>query len=259
MLYSKCTGTGKTIVFIHGNSQSSATWNQLIKEPSLKYYRLLCVDLPGHGQSFRSTEPQKDYTLKGMAEHLKYFLDSLTEEYIIIANSLGCNFASEIITQLTNCKGLFLTGASVIGANLTVPEIVQPNPYVAAIFTHNPTDQMLEGLIGDLTTHIEESVKADYIRTFRDTDPAFRTEIGIAISRGEWSDEVANLEQLKYTIAIVYGAEEKIIFPDYLNKFAIKMWKEEIIKIPAAGHCPQLDRPAYLAGLINQYATAVFR
>jgi len=54
-------------------------------------------------------------------------------------------------------------------------------------------------------------------------------------------------------------AEEKIVFPGYLSRSAIKLWRGMVIQIPGAGHCCQLDKPAQLAGLINQYATEIFR
>jgi pimeloyl-ACP methyl ester carboxylesterase len=106
MLYYKSTGSGKTIVFIHGNSQSAAIWDGLLDDPSLSGYRLVRLDLPGHGQSFRSTDPEKDYTLKGMAVHLLDFLQSF-DDYIIIISSLAGNVVAEIINQLKGCKGLF--------------------------------------------------------------------------------------------------------------------------------------------------------
>jgi len=61
MLHSKCSGNGKTIVFIHGCSQSVDTWDKLIQEPLLISYSLLRVYMPGHGQSFWSNDPLPDY------------------------------------------------------------------------------------------------------------------------------------------------------------------------------------------------------
>lgn len=112
--------------------------------------------------------------------------------------------------------------------------------------------------MGDVATHMEASVKAAYAQTFRDTDPVFRMVSGIAMSKRGWSDEAANLEQLEYPVAIIHGAEEKIIFPGYLERVAIGTWRDEIIKISAASHCPQLDRPESLADLIHQYAKEIF-
>ncbi len=259
MLHHQRQGNGKTLIFIHGNSQSLKTWENLIQEPSLATYTLICVDLPGHGQSFRSTDPEKDYSLKGMSKNLKAFLDSQEEDYIIITNSLAGNLAAEVVTQLPQCKGLFLTGASIIGGKFTVPEIVMPSPYFPVTFTPDPNDADLEGFISTWALQIDNRSKDEFIKIFRDTDPILRVYLGMSIANSEWSDEMGNLKQLKYPVAVVYGEEEKIIFPDYLNRSDMKMWRNEVVKIPAAGHCCHLDQPEQLAGLINQYVQDIFR
>jgi pimeloyl-ACP methyl ester carboxylesterase len=258
MLYYTSTGSGKTIVFIHGNSQSAAIWDGLIAEPLLAGYNLVRVDLPGHGQSFSSTDPEKDYTLKCMAAHLPNFLQQF-DDYIIVASSLAGNVVAEIINRLKGCKGLFLTGSSIIGEKVTIADIVKPNPFFPAAFAAQPTDEEVEGVIGNWAIHIDEALKKDCIKLFWDTDPAVRTQLGAAIARADWSDEVANLEQLDYPVAAVYGAEEKLVFADHLNKTDIKLWRDSIIEIPDAGHCCQLDQPAQLAGLISRYAADIFR
>lgn len=260
MLHQETKGSGNnTIVFIHGASQSAEIWGTLINEPLLAGYRSICIDLPGHGLSFRSPEPDKDYTLKGMAIHLKHFLLSLDEDYIIVTSSLAGNIVAEIITELPCCKGLVLTGSSVIGQKISIDQIVKPNPYLEVTFTAHPTCEMMDGLLSTWAESMNESLRSNCMKMFSNTDPAVRTELGAAIARADWSDEIHNLELMGYPIAIVYGLEEKIIYPDYLNKTNIRMWQNGIIKISDAGHCCQLDQPAVLAELISNYATDIFR
>jgi len=259
MLHSKCSGNGKTIVFIHGCSQSVDTWDKLIQEPLLISYSLLRVDLPGHGQSFWSNDPGKDYTLKGMGVHLKGFLASIAEDFVVVTNSLAGNVVAEVILQLDHCKGLFLTGSSVTGHQFSVSEIAQPNPYFGVTFSADPEEEELEGLVNILVADHSESLKLMLVEMFRNTDPKVRLQLGDAIANGDWGEEVDNLKKLGYPVAVIYGALEKVIFPAYLNRAEIGMWKDQIIMIPDAGHCCQLDQPAVLAGLIHEYATECFR
>lgn len=259
MLYDKRTGSGKIIVFIHGNSQSLEIWDGLITEPLLANYKLIRIDLPGHGHSFRSTDPAKDYTLKGIATHIKDFLMSLDEEYLIVANSLGCNQIAEITLQLPFCRGLFFTGASVIGQKITISDVVKPNPFFGVTFTAQPGSEELRGLVGTWSNRMDKKLEEQNVGMFLNTDPALRTQLGLAIAQGDWSDEIFNLEQLDYPVAVVYGADEKVIFPDYLSKTAIPFWQNRIIQITDAGHCCQLDQPGLLSALINQYAADIFK
>src|ERR1035437_822822 len=90
--------SNKKIIFVHGNSQSLHYWDEIIRNHTLvENYSLITMDLPGHGQSFRSKEPQKDYSLIGMAKYVKDFVSKFeNEEYILIGNSLGTNLIGEI-------------------------------------------------------------------------------------------------------------------------------------------------------------------
>ncbi|MFI5159152.1 MAG: alpha/beta fold hydrolase [Sphingobacteriales bacterium] len=178
---------------------------------------------------------------------------------MIVANSLATNLVPVIITHLPYCKVLFLTGACVMGSKITVPEIVQPNPHFGVTFAPFPTDEALQGFLGTWAVHMEGELKQKCIRMFRDTDPELRTQMGLSIAEADWSDEVANLEQLTYPVAVVYGKDERIIFPNYLNRSSIRMWRDGVILIAGAGHCCQLDQPGELAALISQYAAEVFR
>jgi len=258
MLYSKRSGEGKTIVFIHGSSQSMVAWDRLVMEPVLALYSLLRVDLPGHGQSFWSEDPQRDYSLKGMAVHLEGFLGAIEEDFVVVTNSLAGNLVAEIIFRLKKCKGLFLTGPSVIGHQFSVSEIAQPNPYFGVTFSADPEKEELEGLAGTLVADPSVSLKLKVIEMFRNTDPKVRLQLGVSIGSGDWGEEVDNLEKLSYPVAVVYGALEQVIFPDYLEGTKIDMWRDKVIKIPGAGHCCHLDKPAVLATLIHEYASTQF-
>lgn len=43
-------GSGKALVLLHGFTESSAIWDAFAKDLSKKY-RVICIDLPGHGKS----------------------------------------------------------------------------------------------------------------------------------------------------------------------------------------------------------------
>src|ERR1035437_7161806 len=119
-LYHEVKGNqNKSIIFIHGISQSTVTWDDVISNKALQNsYTLITIDLPGHGNSFRSEEPEKDYSFKGIAKHIANLINSISEEkYIIVATSLGTNIAAETLPLLKNCKGFFLIGACIIGHN----------------------------------------------------------------------------------------------------------------------------------------------
>lgn len=81
----------QAIVLIHGTSDSLLTWDAIA--PYLKKdYRLISLDLPGHG--FSSAHPQADYSRGAMVESVKLLMDHLDiDSASLIGNSLGGGIA----------------------------------------------------------------------------------------------------------------------------------------------------------------------
>ena len=233
-LYHEVKGNqNKSIIFIHGISQSTVTWDDVISNKALQNsYTLITIDLPGHGNSFRSEEPEKDYSFKGIAKHIANLINSISEEkYIIVATSLGTNIAAETLPLLKNCKGFFLIGACIIGHNYSPASFLQPNPNAAAAFQPYPSDEQLELYLNDV---VQDSKKEKYKQTFLSTDPSFRQTISNLVGNSDWADEIQNITAINLPVALVYGKEDKIVVPQYLANSSLNKWKNEIIMVEMA-------------------------
>jgi len=85
-LHYKDEGNGRALVFLHGFLENLQMWNRL-KADLIKKYRVVCIDLPGHGQT-----PCLSYvhTMGDMAESVKAVLNYLKmRRYIIFGHSMG--------------------------------------------------------------------------------------------------------------------------------------------------------------------------
>ncbi len=79
-------GEGFPIVLLHGFMESLDIWDDLAAELSKKY-RVIAIDLPGHGKS-SVLEPV--HTMDTMAESVKFVLDNLNiEQAAIVGHSMG--------------------------------------------------------------------------------------------------------------------------------------------------------------------------
>jgi pimeloyl-ACP methyl ester carboxylesterase len=261
MLYSKTTGHHpQHIIFLHGNSQSHQVWDAVVNDGALKNYTKVAADLPGHGQSFRSQHPEKDYTLRGMAQYVQDFANQYSKQgYILVASSLATNYIAEKAHGFENCKGVFLTGACIIGENIMPDEIIKPNPNFPPTFAADPDDADLTALMNDEAYHVTPQLLNQLKAMYHDTDPNLRVQLGASIAKQEYGDEIGNLWKQSLPIAVVYGADDKLIYPDYMETLGLKMWKDQIIKIPKTGHCLHLDEPKLLAGMIAEFAAECFK
>ncbi len=260
MLHSIKIGTGnKHLIFVHGNSQSAESWLQIINDSALKEYTNLALDLPGHGQSYRSQSPAVDYSLKGLAKCVDEFLKPFeTNPFVLIGLSLGTNVITELTGVHNNCKGVVLISADIMGKNLQVTDILKPNPNLAACFTEYPTEDALKLLIDDCVYLASDEQKTEIRKDFLATDPLFRSNMAACIGAQDYSDELLAIENRNIPIAVVFGDQEKLVFTDYLDKVLFKKWKNKTILIPNSGHCIQYDQPTALANIIAEFAKEVF-
>ena len=84
-------GRGPAVVLLHGASESAAIWAPLF--PELRHFRLLAVDLPGHGLSDPIT-----FRRGQVREHARRLIDDILDalgldEVPVIGHSLGGMFA----------------------------------------------------------------------------------------------------------------------------------------------------------------------
>lgn len=83
----------KAIVFIHGWTCNRSFWSRQV--PALQNdYRVILVDLPGHGQS---DAPQIDYTIPYFADSVKAVLDDAgVKRAVLVGHSLGFSISREV-------------------------------------------------------------------------------------------------------------------------------------------------------------------
>ncbi|TND09460.1 MAG: hydrolase [Bacteroidetes bacterium] len=80
------TGKGRAVVLLHGFLESMEIWDDFAAQLS-KRYRVICIDLPGHG---RSECVGYVHRMEKMAEVVKDVMDELgLRKYVIVGHSMG--------------------------------------------------------------------------------------------------------------------------------------------------------------------------
>ena len=260
MLHYIAQGKGdKQIIFVHGNSQSSKVWAKVFNIDHLKSYKLIALDLPGHGKSLRSSKSEEDYSLHGMGNHVLNVLKEFEKQpYLLVGNSLGSNIIGEIALRLKNCKGVLFTGSCAIGKGLGLEDIFLPNPDASFGFMEHLSEEQLNAMIDATGNNFGLDDRNLIKQEFRNTDGKMRLELAQAISGAKYSDELQNLEDSKIPLAIVFGEDEKLCNISYFNNINLPKWKNEIKLIKNSGHFPHLDQPEALSNIINEFATHCF-
>lgn len=229
-------GAHPTIVFIHGRCLSLRMWEKQFASQLLSSYRLIAIDLPGHGDSDRSLKPMSDYSVHGLVSFLKGIIDRLElTDYVLVGHSYGAHFALEAILQLTGCRGIFA---------MTVP-LTKPVQFdlmykrgdlLANVYQQNPDSVVLEeycrAYLRPDTDVIPKLLTDDFYRA----DPAIHEAINVAIVEGLYEDEIELVRRSNIPVAIVLAEGDQLVNNDYIQNFDVPMWLGNAQKVPNAGH-----------------------
>ena len=85
-LHVRTTGSGPTVLFVHGLDSDGEVWAPVVD--LLSDHTCVVVDLPGHGKSPLSDDPS-DYERESLLEDLDTILAGLDGPVVIVGHSLG--------------------------------------------------------------------------------------------------------------------------------------------------------------------------
>ena len=142
-------GSGTPLVLLHGNSEDLTYFNNQIEYFS-KNYRVIAIDTRGHGKSERGTKP---FTMDQFVEDLKYLLDSLNiDKIILLGFSDGANIAMKFAIKYQNrLKLLILNSGNLYpnGAKLGIKIIIGLGYGLLKLFElFNPKLKLKREIIG---------------------------------------------------------------------------------------------------------------
>ena len=134
MAVRESAGEGPTLVLIHGNSSSSRSFSRQLDGPLGKRFRLVAVDLPGHGKSDDAKDPSA-YSLPGHARAVRAVVDALgLHEARFVGWSLGGHVALEMAPDLKEPRGFVIFGAPPLAVPPAMSEAFLPNPAMQFTF-----------------------------------------------------------------------------------------------------------------------------
>lgn len=104
-------GTGQPIVFLHGWGRSGDDWNPVIESLG-NDYRMIAIDLPGHGES---EEPTGDLSLNGLVNVINEFFKTIDiDNPILVCHSFGARIAIKMAAAgMVSNKLIFTGGAGI--------------------------------------------------------------------------------------------------------------------------------------------------
>ncbi|MDG6995426.1 MAG: alpha/beta hydrolase [Nitrososphaerota archaeon] len=237
------TGSGKSIVFVHGACENSSFWNH--QKTLGDRYRIVTVDLPGHGKS----KP-----LDGQVEVKKY-----------------SDVVAEFVARICPDKAV-LVGHSMGGAIALLNAIEHPqNLKGAVLVTTGAKLGVLPSIREGLRTRFQDTVKSivgprqfssktnlEIIRFVTDQIMRCSNEIGAADYEACNNFDVRQkLQTINLPIQIIAGEEDKLAPVTWSTYMKENIPKSRLVVLRDASHLPMLERPAEFNRHLNEFVLSL--
>lgn len=238
---------GPAILFVHGWSQSHLAWARQYGSDLAEEFRLVAVDLRGHGMSEAPPEPEHYTDGRLWADDVAAIVDQLSLDRPVL---VGWSYGAFVI-----CDYLRAHGGDGIAAGVFVAGAVKLN------------EVAFETLIGpDFLRHAPGAMAEDLptnIRAVRDLVRAFPAEpyppedaetllcAGMVVpahvrrhlvTRDIDGDDV--LRTLRKPLLVVHGRADTVVLPAMAEHVLATCPVAEASWYRGVGHTPHLERPA---------------
>lgn len=253
-------GKGKTIFFVHSNSTSALLFKPQFEGSLGKKYRLIGIDLPGHGQSAPATIPEAIYSLPGYANIIIEAATILhAEDAIFLGWSLGGHILLEAVERLHKAKGFIIFGTPPLGNPAQMEKAFISGPSMSNIFKSKLADEEIKEWV---RTQFSPEAGIEIPSCFGDeikcTHGDAREYLGKSIASLKYRDELEAIENINVPFAILHGENDSCINLNYLKKIkSPSLWRNEIQVILGAGHSPQWEKSEVFNTLVEEFVDDV--
>ena len=252
--YYESSGTGPAIMLIHGNSSSGLAYQHQIESALGEAYRIVAIDLPGHGNSDPFAETSA-YTLPGYAAIVAQAATALgMQDAVFVGWSLGGHIVLEAHNQLEMARGFVIFGTPPLAFPPAMEEAFLANPAVNVGFMADVTEEDARAYAASFFAPGVAAPETPFVTDILRTDGKARAGLAASIRPEGYQDEVELVADLTLPLAVFHGKAEQLVNEAYIRKLTMPtLWRNEIQIIPDAGHAPQWEQPEAFNSLLEAF------
>lgn len=246
------TGAARTIMFVHGFGDSSASWMFMARLFRDGDYRVIIPDLPGFGRSSRN--PDADYGYVAQGKRLFQLLQQLKVGSVhLVGNSMGGGVVGEMallkpqaVASLTlidaagvHTRATDLDREVLKGSNFLIPKAVEDLPRLLD-FAMARRPVMSQPII-------------DYMAERAVADNALHTRIFYGVLMPDVGFLTLQLADIKAPTLVIWGEKDRLLDPENGKVFARYIPNARLVVLPGIGHMPMAEAPEDTGMAILQF------
>ena len=243
---------GPPLVFLHGLGGSHATWLNLLSAIADRY-RVIALDLPGHGQSDKPDPAESDYSVAGMATLVAEAIASTTKDPVmLVGHSLGGAVAIKIALERPELvSGLVLIDSAGLGNEISgdLLDRVEAEP------SEDEARKLLELFYQDGSLVRDRGVTEMYeARTAPGANAALRAAAEASFTRkGQRIGLRPQLRKIAVPTLVIWGEHDQVIPASHANGILRTIPGVWIEIIEGVGHVPQIEAVEAVEQLLVQF------
>ncbi|MEQ1770336.1 MAG: alpha/beta hydrolase [Devosia sp.] len=250
-------GRGMPLLLLHGSGSARGVFAQQMNSALADRYRIVAMDLPGHGESSDAANPALTYTLPGLARTVGEVLKAMEiSRAVFFGWSLGGHVALELMSSDPVVAGVMLSGTPPIGHGpLAVLRSfrITFDSMLASKDSFNESEMLrfARACFGDSISH-------DDMKNIQRADGRLRKIMFGSMMRGTCADEKWLVETSPIPVAMVNGSDDPFFSMNYVARIRYAaLWDGMCHIIPDAGHSAFRQVPDSFNPLLMRFADDV--
>jgi len=240
-------GTGDSLVFLHGFLEEKGMWNEIAAFFEKKY-RVICLDLLGHG---KTENLGYIHTMEDQAKMLKFLLDTLgISKCTLIGHSMGGYIALAFADLYRDCvTGLCLMNSTALADS--AEKKINRDRGIAAVKQNHKT--FIRFAIPTLFSEENRSVFSDKIKEITKESLNMSQQGVIASLEGMKirADKTHLLEQDDFPILMIIGKKDPALEYNSLLEQAKKKKVESVVF--EDGHMSHIENENELIAALSKW------
>lgn len=222
--------SGPVALLLHGNSACKEVFKNQFESDLGKRFRLIAIDLPGHGHSENATDPKVTYCLPGYADVAIAVLGELgIRKASVVGWSLGGHIAIDMLKR-PEIQGILITGTPPIP--LTAEGFRQgfhPFPCLYLLGQEKKFSQK-EAETFVAQGGIDPKKATFMVEAALRTDGKARANTIASMQEGIGGNQKQIVEESEKPIALISGSEDVGINNDYIHQevSSKNLWRRKV-------------------------------